>query len=108
MLAKYLVGITFVGLLAGSDPAVERLYGDYHFAKEAVTLKLSSPNNYTYFTTKRAKRGGAVTSTEISRGTFSLTGRYLAAERVSRQQYHALACGLGRRTSGGANENTGA
>ena len=74
ILAKYLIGIAFTGLLISGEPPVERLYGDYHFAKEAVTLKLSPPNNYTYFVTEYAKRSGAVTSTEISRGTFNLTG----------------------------------
>ena len=71
---KYLLGMMLIEPLLGSAPPVERLYGDYHFAQEAITLKLSAPDTYTYFATEYAKRSGSVTSKEISRGTFTLTG----------------------------------
>ena len=74
MVANYLAGILWVALLVSGAPPVENLYGDYHFAEEAVTLKLTAPDNYTFFATKYEKRSGAVTSTEISRGTFTLAG----------------------------------
>ena len=74
IMMKYLLGIIVIGPLLGSALPVASLYGDYHFAAEAVTLKLSAPDSYTYFATEYMKRSGSVTSKELSRGTFTLTG----------------------------------
>ena len=74
IMIKYLTGIVVAGVLLNSASPVEDLYGDYHFAQPAVTLKLSAPDSYTYFATEYAKRSGSVTSKEISRGTFTLSG----------------------------------
>ena len=71
---KYWLGTILIGWLLNNAPSVESLYGDYHFAPKAVTLKLTAPDSYTYFATEITKRSGAVTSQEISRGTFTLTG----------------------------------
>ena len=72
-MVKYLLGMLLVGSLFGAVP-VEQLYGDYHFAQDAITLKLTAPDAYTFFTTEYSKRSGSVTSKEISRGSFTLTG----------------------------------
>lgn len=69
-----ILGIMLVSTLIYRLPPAEELYGDYYFASDEITLKLSAPDNYTYFATKVAKRSGSVTSTEISRGNFTLNG----------------------------------
>lgn len=71
---KHLLAILLIGPSSSSSPPVDSLYGDYHFAPEAVTLKLTAPDAYTYFVTEYARRSGSVTSKEISRGTFTLRG----------------------------------
>lgn len=67
------IAVVFSLLISGTPPT-ENLYGDYYFARDEITLKLSAPDHYTYFATKVAKRSGSVTSTELSRGTFALQG----------------------------------
>jgi len=84
--------ITFLILLmltashSGFSQEVEDFFGSYIYAEQKISLNLSPPDAYTLFQMEQDRRTGAVTSKEISRGTFAMADRQVVLEEFPTRQ----------------------
>ena len=79
--------ITIITFLNGYSQPAEDFYGSYIYADEKISLNLSPPDAYTLFNMEQDRRTGAVTSKELSRGTFEVTdGKIVLEEFPTREK----------------------
>ena len=64
--------IIFTSFQTAYSQLAEDFYGSYIYADEKISLNLSPPDAYTLFKIEQDRRTGAVTSKELSRGTFEV------------------------------------
>lgn len=78
--------LVFCCFLSGWGPptvATDTLYGTYVLAEAQLNLKLSPPNNYTLFVMQYNDQSEAVTSQELSRGSFEMQQDVLVLEDIT-------------------------
>lgn len=85
---RFVVMIMLAGVyLPGLCQEGEKPFGSYLYEDDKITLTLSPPNNYTLFAMEYSRRTQSVSSKEISRGTFDVSGEKLVLEEFpSRNQ----------------------
>ncbi|MFW5726785.1 MAG: hypothetical protein ACOCW4_02865, partial [bacterium] len=77
---RCVLGIFGMWMLLSSNSFAQQTdqpYGSYVYEDEKITLQLGAPNVYTLFKMEQDRRTGAVTSRELSRGTFDLKNQTL-------------------------------
>jgi hypothetical protein len=85
------VQLIFLCLISlSSSLQAQQLFGSYVYEEDKITLNLSPPNNYTLFQMEQDRRTGAVTSKEISRGTFEVSGKKVVLEEFPTRQQMQL------------------
>lgn len=86
----YLV-MSFVSLSVAYSQQAENYFGSYLYADEKISLNLSPPNAYTLFQMEQDRRTGAVTSKELSRGTFEVNNSQIILEEFPTRDEMKLA-----------------
>lgn len=86
LICFFIIFTTFLN--CHSQPA-EDFFGSYIYADEKISLNLSPPDVYTLFMMEQDRRTGAVTSKELSRGSFRVdNGEVVLEEFPTRKKMH--------------------